>query len=235
MTQSFQVIPAIDMKDHQAVRLKQGLMNEATVYGSVYEFANKWIDEGARRLHLVDLNGAFEGQPVHYQEIANIIETHPHVSVQVGGGVRDEATLQKYLDTGVTQVILGSVLVKKTELVKDWVKKFPGKIILGVDAKKGMVATEGWAKGSSVRAVDLIAEFKDLPIHSVIYTDIAKDGMLQGMSHEQIEQVAAVGLPVIGSGGLTSQDDIDRLKVIPNVVGVIAGKALYEGLVQIGN
>ena len=221
------------MKDHQAVRLKQGLMDQATVYGSVFDFAQKWIGEGATRLHLVDLNGAFEGKPVHFDEISKIVSTYPDVSVQVGGGVRDEETLQKYLETGLSQVILGSVLVKKTELVKEWVQKYPGKIILGVDAKKGMVATEGWAEGSTVKAVDLIAEFKELPVHSVIYTDIAKDGMLQGMSHDQIEQVAAVGLPVIGSGGLASQDDIERLKLIPNVVGVIAGKALYEGLVRV--
>lgn len=224
------IIPAIDMKDHQAVRLKQGRMVDATVYSdSIVAMAEKWIGQGARRLHLVDLNGAFAGKPVHFTDVAEVAKKFPEVKIEIGGGIRELATLQKYFDHGVSYCILGTAAIKQPELVTQAAQAFPGKIILGVDANNGKVATEGWDEASTHRALDVAQRFQGLAIESVIYTDIAKDGMLEGMNLEQIREMKKCGFPLIASGGLTSLDDIRQLQEMGDLHGVIAGKAIYEG------
>jgi phosphoribosylformimino-5-aminoimidazole carboxamide ribotide isomerase len=224
-----QVIPAIDMMNHQVVRLKQGRLDDATIYSdSVLKMAEQWIEQGATRLHLVDLNGAFEGKPVHFKEISAVTKKFPQIKIEVGGGIRDLATIQRYIDAGVHFCILGTVAVKNPDIVFKASEAFPQQIVLGVDAKNGMVATEGWDEASAVSALDLTSKFHDCAIESIIYTDIAKDGMLVGMNLEEITKMKACGFPVIASGGLTSLDDIRSLKKIGDLHGVIAGKAIYE-------
>lgn len=224
------IIPAIDMKEHQVVRLKQGRLQDARVYhGDIVEQARLFVEQGATRLHLVDLNGAFEGQPVHFDEITAIAKSFPHLQIEAGGGIRDLGTVKNYFDAGVSFCILGTVAIKDPEVVIDAANKYPRKIILGVDAKDGLVATEGWDEESATTALDLIRGFADSALESVIYTDIAKDGMLEGMNFPAIQEMyEKCGFPVIASGGLTSLDDLKRLKDM-GVYGVIAGKAIYEG------
>lgn len=223
------IIPAIDMKNHQAVRLKQGRMEAATIYAdSTLAMAEQWIGQGAKRLHLVDLNGAFEGKPVHFEDVTAIAKKFPQIPIEIGGGIRTLETMQKYFDAGVSFCILGTVAIKNPDLVFEATKKFPGKIILGLDAKNGLVATEGWDETSQTKAIDVARRFAGCAIESVIYTDIAKDGMLSGMNLEQIAAMKTCGFPVIASGGLTSLDDIRALKAIGDLHGVIAGKAIYE-------
>lgn len=224
------VIPAIDMKDHQAVRLKQGRMEEATVYAtSTLAMAEKWITQGATRLHLVDLNGAFAGRPIHFDDAAEIAKKFPRVKIEIGGGIRTLDTVERYFEHGVSYCILGTVAIKNPELLKQAVHAFPGRIIVGIDAKDGLVATEGWDEASSLTALEVAKRFAGLAIESVIYTDIAKDGMLSGMNFTQIRAMKACGFPVIASGGLTSITDISELRAIGDLHGVIAGKAIYEG------
>lgn len=222
------IIPAIDMKDHQVVRLKQGRMADVTVYSdSVVDMAGKWVSEGAGRLHLVDLNGAFAGEPVHFSDIKNIRKKFPKIKIEVGGGIRDEDTMQRYFDVGVDFCILGTIAVQNQDVVVKACEKFPGKIILGVDAKDGFVATQGWDKVSKISAVDLVQSFEDGEIESVIYTDISKDGMLAGMNFSKIKEIQRCAFPVIASGGLSTLEDIKKLREM-QVFGVIAGKAIYE-------
>lgn len=223
------IIPAIDMKDHQAVRLKQGRMEDATVYAdSTLAMAEQWIAQGAKRLHLVDLNGAFAGLPIHFDDVTAIAKKFPHVPIEIGGGIRTLETMKRYFDAGVSFCILGTVAIKNPDLVFEACKSFAGKIILGIDAKNGMVATEGWGETSSTTALEVARRFAGCAIESVIYTDIAKDGMLAGMNLEQIAAMKACGFPVIASGGLTELNDIRALKQIGGLHGVIAGKAIYE-------
>ncbi len=223
------IIPAIDMKDHQAVRLKQGRMEDVTIYAdSTLAMAEQWIEQGAKRLHLVDLNGAFEGKPVHFDDVTAIAKKFPNIPIEIGGGIRTLETIQKYLDAGVSFCILGTVALKNPDLVFAACQKFPSQIILGIDAKNGLVATEGWDKTSQTKALDVAKRFAGCAIESVIYTDIAKDGMLAGMNLEQIMAMKTCGFPIIASGGLTALDDIRELKKIGDLHGVIAGKAIYE-------
>ncbi len=224
------IIPAIDLKDHQVVRLSQGKMGEAKVYAdNPVMIAGDWINQGAKRIHLVDLNGAFEGKPVHFDEVQQIATAFPEVKIEIGGGIRNLETIQKYIDCGVHYCILGTAAIKNPSLLKEACKKFPKKIILGIDAKDGLVATDGWDKTSHKKAIDLVKEFVDEEIESIIYTDIAKDGMLKGMNHNSIAEMAEVSpFPIIASGGLTSLEDIEKLTKVKNILGVIAGKALYE-------
>lgn len=223
------VLPAIDMKDHQAVRLKQGRMEDAVVYSdSVFDMARSWINQGAERLHLVDLNGAFAGKPIHFDDIAKIAKEFPHIAIQVGGGIRNLETLQAYFNAGVTYAILGTAAVKNPAFVFESCKAFPGRIIIGVDAKDGMVATEGWGSVSQVHITEILDKFKDSDIESLIYTDISKDGMLSGMNHLDVQAIRDYGYKVIASGGLASLDDIEELKEAGGIYGVIAGTALYE-------
>jgi len=224
-----QIIPAIDLKDHHVVRLKQGRMGEATVYSkSILEIAEKWINQGATRLHVVDLNGAFEGQAVHFDDVAQIAQRFPQIQIEVGGGIRDRETIQKYFDSGVHYCILGTTAVKNPQLVMDACKDFPHKIILGLDAKGGFVATDGWDEGSKLSSLDVARRFDGCDLESIIYTDISKDGMLSGMNFEMIEEMKACGFPIIASGGVSSLEDIKRLVQIGGLHGVIVGKALYE-------
>lgn len=223
------VLPAIDMQDHQVVRLQQGRSHDVTKYGSdIVAQAQHWASLGATHLHLVDLNGAFAGKPCHFNEIAAIIKALPTLYVQVGGGIRSRETLAEYFDIGVSACILGTVALKNPDFFREACSLYPNKTILGVDAKNGMVATEGWNDVSQTPATQVISGFKGLPIHSVIYTDIAKDGMLAGMNFSEIDTVSKLSFPVTASGGLTSLADFDALLKIKNLFGVIAGKALYE-------
>lgn len=223
------IIPAIDMKDGHVVRLKQGILSDFTVYPlNIEAQAREWIAQGARRLHLVDLNGAFEGQPRHFDVIASVARENPGISLEVGGGIRDLATIKKYDDHGVQFFILGTAAVKNPQLVEDACSQFPGRIILGVDARDGLVATEGWAAVSRETALDVIQKFSMCRLESIIYTDIGQDGMLSGINLVETQKIMTCGFPVIASGGLSSLEDIRCLKKI-SAHGVIAGKALYEG------
>jgi len=231
------IIPAIDLKDGQVVRLKQGKMEDCVAYNQdPVAQATHWInamqESGQEsRLHLVDLNGAFEGKPVHFDLIRQIALQNPETKIEIGGGIRNLQTIKQYLDCGVTFCILGTAAVKNPDFLKEACENFPGNIILGLDAKNGLVATDGWDKTSSIKATELIQKFSGLNIESIIYTDIAKDGMLAGMNHDSIRDMATQSpFPIIGSGGLTSLEDIKELKKIPNIMGVIAGKAIYENL-----
>lgn len=227
------IIPAIDLKDHHVVRLSQGRMGEAKVYSDdPVAVAKKWVKAGAQRIHIVDLNGAFEGKPIHFDEVKNICHAFPKIKIEIGGGIRDLKTSERYFQSGASYCIFGTSAVKNPQLIVEATQKFPEKIILGIDAKGGMVAVEGWGEVSKIAASDLVKKFTK--IESVIYTDISKDGMMQGMSFEQIKKMAAASrFPIIASGGFTSLKDIGELKKISNILGVIAGKALYEGLVDL--
>ncbi|MBX7149493.1 1-(5-phosphoribosyl)-5-[(5-phosphoribosylamino)methylideneamino]imidazole-4-carboxamide isomerase [bacterium] len=235
------IIPAIDLKDQNVVRLSQGKMSDEIVYSSdPVTMAEKWyrilVDSGSQeyRLHIVDLNGAFEGKPVHAAVIKKITKAFPDLKIEIGGGIRSLETIQEYFDAGVSYCILGTAAIKNPQLLKDACDKHPGRIILGVDAKDGMVATEGWDKVSRTSAIDLVKSFEDLKIESVVYTDIAKDGMLQGMNIPALKiMVQESPFPIIASGGFTSLKDVRDLKNISNIYGMIAGKALYENKVKL--
>lgn len=231
------VIPAIDLKDGKCVRLRQGRMDDSTVFSDdPVAMARQWIDAGGRRLHLVDLNGAFEGQPVNGDIVRAIAAAHPELPVQIGGGIRSLETIEFYLNAGVTYVILGTKAVKEPNFVREACRRFPGHIIVGIDAKDGWVATEGWADVSSVNAVDLAKDFADAGVSSIVYTDIARDGMMQGVNVEATAALAREsGLPVIASGGVTNMDDIRRLLAVADagIVGAITGRAIYEGTLNL--
>ncbi len=224
-------IPAIDMKDGQAVRLKQGRMEDATVFSdNLLEMATHWVENGATRLHLVDLNGAFAGSPKNADAVAAIVKRFPQIPVQIGGGIRDEDTANFYWDLGVKYCIIGSKAVSDPEYVHELANKYPGKLILGLDAKDGMVATDGWASVSRLQASALASQFDAHTIAAIIYTDIAKDGMMAGVNIEQTCALAdATNIPVIASGGVSSLDDISALREArPALYGAIVGRALYD-------
>ena len=228
------IIPAIDLKDGQCVRLKQGLMEEATVFSeSPAEQARHWLDQGARRLHLVDLNGAFAGQPKNQGAIKAILkEVGDEIPVQLGGGIRDLDTIERCLDAGLTYVIIGTAAVKNPGFLHDACVAFPGHIIVGLDAKDGKVAVDGWSKLTGHDVVDLARKFEDYGVESVIYTDIGRDGMLSGVNIEATVRLArALRIPVIASGGITDLRDIDALCAVEDegIMGAITGRAIYEG------
>jgi phosphoribosylformimino-5-aminoimidazole carboxamide ribotide isomerase len=231
------IIPAIDLKDGKCVRLKQGRMEDDTVFSDdPVAMARRWVDAGGRRLHLVDLNGAFEGKPVNGDIVRAIAKAFPAMPIQIGGGIRSLDTIQAYLDAGVTYAIIGTKAVKEPQFVKDACKAFPGHVIVGIDAKNGMVATDGWADVSSVRAVDLAKQFRSDGVVAIVYTDIARDGMMQGVNVEETARLAREsGLPVIASGGITNMHDIHRLKAAAHdgIVGAITGRAIYEGTLDL--
>lgn len=231
------IIPAIDLKDGQCVRLKQGRMDDSTVFGSdPVAMAKRWVDAGARRLHLVDLNGAFAGQPVNGDAVKAIARANPALPIQIGGGIRNADIIEAYLSAGVSYVIIGTKAVKEPQFVAEMCKQFAGKIIVGIDAQDGMVATDGWAEISAVKAVDLAKQFADAGVSSIVYTDIARDGMMQGVNVEATAQLAEVcGIPVIASGGVTNMDDIHALKAVAarGVLGAITGRAIYEGTLDL--
>lgn len=229
------LFPAIDLKDGQCVRLKKGLMDQATVFNdSPADQAKAWADAGYEYLHLVDLNGAFEGKPVNAAAVEAIIAA-TDLPVQLGGGIRDMATIEAWLDRGITRVILGTVAVKNPALVKDACKAFPGKVVLGIDAKGGYVATEGWAEASDLSAIELAKQFEDAGAAAIVYTDIDRDGILAGVNVDATVALAeAVSTPVISSGGVASIDDLKALKATncAGIEGVISGRALYDGRID---
>ncbi|RCX07830.1 1-(5-phosphoribosyl)-5-[(5-phosphoribosylamino)methylideneamino]imidazole-4-carboxamide isomerase [Extensimonas vulgaris] len=228
------LIPAIDLKDGHCVRLVQGDMDQSTTFGEdPAAMARKWVDLGARRLHLVDLNGAFAGAPKNYAAIKAILkEVGDEVPVQLGGGIRDLDTIEKYIDGGLRYVIIGTAAVKNPGFLRDACSAFGGHIIVGLDAKDGKVATDGWSKLTGHEVVDLAKKFEDWGVESIIYTDIGRDGMLTGINIEATVKLAqALTIPVIASGGLSGMDDIEKLCAVQDegIEGVICGRAIYTG------
>lgn len=228
------LIPAIDLKDGKCVRLKQGDMNESTTFGEdPAAMARRWVNAGARRLHLVDLNGAFAGKPVNGAAIKAIIkEVGDEIPVQLGGGIRDLDTIERYLDDGLGFIIVGTAAVKNPGFLRDACTAFGGHILVGLDAKDGKVATDGWSKLTGHEVVDLAKKFEDYGVEGVIYTDIGRDGMLSGINMDATIKLAqALTIPVIASGGLSSIVDIEALCAAEDqgVEGVICGRAIYSG------
>ena len=226
------VIPAIDLKDGKCVRLKQGRMDDDTVYSEdPVEMAKYWVSEGARRIHLVDLNGAFAGSPVNGEVVKAIVQACPDIPVQVGGGIRDEDTVQAYLDLGVSYCIIGTKAVNAPHFVSDICLNFPGHIIVGLDAKDGKVAIDGWSKLSKHDVIDMAQHFEQDGVEAIIYTDISRDGMMTGVNIDATVKLAqSIHIPVIASGGVTNQDDIRALCEVEDegIMGVITGRAIYE-------
>ena len=228
------LIPAIDLKDGHCVRLKQGDMDQSTTFGEEPDvMARQWVDKGARRLHLVDLNGAFAGQPKNELAIKKILKSVGNeVDVQLGGGIRDLDTIERYLDAGLRYVIIGTAAVKNPGFLQDACTAFGGHIIVGLDAKDGKVATDGWSKLTGHDVVDLGKKFEDYGVESIIYTDIGRDGMLTGINIDATVKLAqALTIPVIASGGLSNMADIEALCAVEDegIEGVICGRAIYTG------
>ena len=228
------LIPAIDLKDGHCVRLKQGDMNDSTTFSEdPARMARRWVDAGARRLHLEDLNGAFAGKPVNEGAIKAILaEVGEEIPVQLGGGIRDLDTIERYLDDGLSFIIIGTAAVKNPGFLRDACSAFGGHIIVGLDAKDGKVATDGWSKLTGHEVIDLAHKFQDYGVEGVIYTDIGRDGMLSGINIEATVKLAqALTIPVIASGGLSGLADIERLCAVEDqgITGVICGRAIYTG------
>jgi phosphoribosylformimino-5-aminoimidazole carboxamide ribotide isomerase len=231
------IIPAIDLKDGQCVRLKQGDMQDATIYSeNPAEMARHWLGQGARRLHVVDLNGAVAGKPRNEGAIRAIVEAvGDSLPVQLGGGIRDLDTIERYLDLGVSYVIIGTAAVKNPGFLQDACTAFSGHIIVGLDAKDGKVAVEGWSKMTRHDVIDLARKFQDYGVEAVIYTDIGRDGMLSGVNVEATVKLAQqLSVPVIASGGLTGLADIEALCKVESegITGVITGRAIYQGTID---
>ena len=228
------LIPAIDLKDGRCVRLKQGDMDQSTVFSdNPADMALQWVGKGARRLHLVDLNGAFAGKPQNYSAIRSILKAvGDDIPVQLGGGIRDMKTIEGWLEKGVNRVIIGTAAVRDPALVKEAAKKFPNRVAVGLDAKDGKVAVEGWAETSELTVLDIAKRFEDAGVAAIIYTDVARDGMLKGINWDATIGLAdAISIPVIASGGLASINDI-KVMTEPRakkLEGAIAGRALYDG------
>lgn len=227
------LIPAIDLKDGRCVRLRQGRMDDETIFSDdPVEVAGRWVEAGARRLHLVDLNGAFAGKPVNGEVIQGIARRYPDLPIQVGGGIRDEATIQAYLDVGVSYVIIGTQAVKEPEFVARACKAFPGHVMVGLDAKDGMVAINGWAEITEHNVIDMARRFEQDGVEAIVYTDIGRDGMLSGPNIKATQALAeAIGIPVVASGGITNIDDIRALCGVETsgITAAITGRAIYEG------
>ena len=228
------IIPAIDIKDGHCVRLQQGDMQRATTFSdNAGEMAARWKGEGCKRLHVVDLNGAFAGKPKNEAAIKQIIAVMgDDVPVQVGGGIRDLDTIERYLDDGVTYIVIGTAAVKNPGFLHEACDAFPGHIIVALDAKDGKVATDGWSKLSGHDVVDLATRFQDYGVEAVLYTDIGRDGMMGGVNIEATVKLAqSLTVPVIASGGLNDLDDVKKLKAAEaeGIMGVIAGRAIYDG------
>lgn len=227
------VIPAIDLKDGQCVRLKQGRMEDETVFSNdPVAVAERWVQAGAQRLHLVDLNGAFAGKPINDAAIQAITTAFPDLEIQVGGGIRDEQSIERYLDIGVNYVIIGTKAVTNPHFVSTVCMGFPGHIIVGLDARNGKVATEGWSKLSHHDVYDIAQRFANDGVSAIVFTDIQRDGMLQGVNVDSTVALArAVNVPVIASGGITNLDDIRALCEVSDegILGAITGRAIYEG------
>ncbi len=228
------LIPAIDLKDGHCVRLEQGDMSVSTSFGDdPAAMARRWLDAGARRLHLVDLNGAFAGKPINEAAVKAIIkEIGTEIPIQLGGGIRDLDTIERYLDDGISYIIIGTAAVKSPGFLKDACTAFGGHIIVGLDAKDGKVATDGWSKLTGHEVVDLALKFQDYGVEGVIYTDIGRDGMLTGINIDATVKLAqALTIPVFASGGLAGIADIEKLCAVEyeGVQGVICGRSIYTG------
>lgn len=236
-----QLYPAIDIRGGQCVRLRQGNYSDETVFGDdPVEMALRWKEEGAEWLHLVDLDGAKAGHPVNHAVVQRIVKT-TQLPCQMGGGIRNEDSIRMALEeTGLTRVIVGTKALKEPDWFAEVCHRFPGKLALGLDAKDSMVATEGWLEVSQVSALELAQQFVDVPLSAVIYTNIANDGMMQGVDAgtlADLQTLAETGLPVIASGGVTTMKDIEALKKIasevPTLIGAIVGRAIYEGTISV--
>jgi phosphoribosylformimino-5-aminoimidazole carboxamide ribotide isomerase len=227
------IIPAIDLKDGQCVRLRKGIMEDTTVFSNnPAEMASKWVAEGARRLHLVDLNGAFEGKPINADCVNEITKSFPNLPVQIGGGIRDLQTANAYIEAGISYLIIGTMAVTNPDFVEKLCDEFPNKIIVGLDANNGLVATDGWAKQTDIDVVELSKKYEQYGVNSIVYTDIARDGMMQGVNVEATANLAKkTSIPIIASGGITNLDDIAALlkNAHHGIMGAITGRAIYEG------
>ena len=228
------IIPAIDLKDGRCVRLKQGRMEQATVFSDdPGAMAQHWVGQGARRLHLVDLNGAFAGRPRNEEALKAILQAiGDRVPVQLGGGIRDLDTVERYLDDGISFVIIGTAAVKTPGFLHDACYAFPGHVMVALDARDGKVAVDGWSKMTGHDVIDLAKKFQDYGVEAVIHTDIGRDGMMTGLNvRASVELARALTVPVIASGGITSLDDVRSLCAAEQegIVGAITGRALYEG------
>ena len=227
------LIPAIDLKQGKCVRLRQGKMDDETVFSDdPVAMAGRWVEAGARRLHIVDLDGAFAGEPVNAGVIHDIAEAYPELPIQVGGGIRHEDTVQTYLEAGVQYCIIGTKAVSAPHFVNDLCAEFPGHIIVGLDAKDGKVAIDGWSKLSHHDVVDMAKHFEDDGVEAIIFTDISRDGMMEGVNLDStVELARAITIPVIASGGITNIDDVRELSKVEEegITGAITGRAIYEG------
>lgn len=227
------IIPAIDLKDGKCVRLRQGRMEDETIFSDdPVAVAAQWVEQGARRLHIVDLNGAFEGKPVNASVVHEIAQAFPDLPIQIGGGIRDEDTIQTYLNAGVEFVIIGTKAVNVPHFVNDICLEFPGHIIVGLDAKDGKVAIDGWSKLSKHDVIDMAKHFEHDGVSAIVYTDIGRDGMMSGVNVEATVKLAqAVTIPIIASGGITDIEDIRALCAVAHegISGAITGRAIYEG------
>ena len=234
------LIPAIDLKDGQCVRLRQGRMDDSTVFSSdPVAMAAHWKDQGARRLHIVDLDGAFAGVPRNGDLIREMVAVMGDVPVQVGGGIRTEAIIEAYLDAGVQGLILGTKAVNEPDFLRAMARAYAGKILLGLDARGGVVATEGWDKETGIQALDFVCDITELPLAGIVYTDIDRDGMMQGLNVASTLALAkAAQLPVVASGGVTELADLQALKDAfvedtALLLGAITGRAIYEGTLDV--
>jgi phosphoribosylformimino-5-aminoimidazole carboxamide ribotide isomerase len=234
------ILPAIDLKDGKCVRLRQGRMDESTVFSDdPVAMADHWVGQGARRLHLVDLNGAFEGHPVNGDIITAIAANHPDLPIQLGGGIRSAEIIEAYLKAGVNYVIIGTKAVEQPEFVGEMCKRFPGHIIVGLDGLHGMAATRGWAEVSDISIKSLALLFEADGIEAIVYTDIGKDGMMKGLNLRATRDLAnATSIPIIAAGGITDIKDVRAMldvepKVDGGIVGAITGRALYEGTLDL--
>ena len=230
--QKIKIIPAVDIKEGKCVRLRQGVASAKTIFSDKpEEMAKKWYELGAERIHVVDLDGAFSGRPVNFEIIERIVKNVP-VEIEVGGGIRDLEVIERYIKIGVSYVILGTVAIKFPHMVIEAAQRHPKRIILGIDAKDGKVAIEGWVKKSEIAPVEIAKRFENYEIASIIYTDIKRDGMKTGPNIDAIKELASsVNIPVIASGGVATIEDIKKIAKLScyGVEGIIIGKALYDG------
>lgn len=231
------LIPAIDLKNGQCVRLRQGNMEDNTVFSDdPVAMAGRWVEAGTKRLHIVDLDGAFAGKPKNAAIIKEITSAYPDIDIQVGGGIRDDETIAAYLDAGVRYVIIGTQAVKDPHFISEVCAEFPTHIIVGLDAKDGKVAVDGWSKLSKHDVIDMAQRFEEDGVAAIIYTDIGRDGMMQGLNIEATVKLArAVRIPVIASGGISTMDDIKALSAVEDegIMGAITGRAIYEGTIDL--